>query len=111
MEYWLAMNLADARGGNDTATDILVTAVIGGIGLAYLRLGWLARRRWPLLRWLLALVALAGLGALGFALMALFPGRGFLPNFGYVIGIYGLALPAAVGFGLGLAVATLFRRA
>ena len=42
---WLAMKLADARGGNDTATDILVTTVIGGIGLAYLRLGWLYRQR------------------------------------------------------------------
>lgn len=115
---WLAMTFADTLSAvgmgtniSDMGTVILVVAVIGSIGLSYLRLGWLARLRWSVARGLLALAGLAGLAALGFALTELFPGSGFLPNMGYAVGIYGLALPAAVGFGLGLAAATVMRRA
>lgn len=93
------------------AVNLLMVAVIGGIGVAHLRLGWLAARHWRWGRALLALASLAALPASGLALLEMFPGSGFIANLGYVLGIYALSLPAAVGFALGLAVAALRLRA
>ena len=93
----------------DWQIDAQIAGTVALIGLAFLRLGWLAHRDW----WPGG--ALAGLGLLG-ALIAVgllgwiyYPGSGLMANLGYLLGVVFLALPAAVGFSLGLGIGLVTR--
>lgn len=79
--------------------------------LAFLQLGLSCARHRTARTRLATLAALAVAALLGFGLMAVFPGSGFMANLGYVVAIWGFAIPAAAGFALGLGLAALIRRA